>query len=135
MSAISVSFHLRHYKSVIVKERVKTSEHCVRGLRHCSVLASPRYRYHPALLWHDGRKMIRGTGDNGVRDLWLYLGQRQSGTAALHSKEKLHKRAPFLTLKHSCLLQESRTANQLSYSTLLRGSCRSFERQTCFDYF
>lgn len=79
-------------------ERVKTSEHCVQGPRRRSVLASPRYR--PPPLWHEGRKMIRGTGDNGGRDFCLYPGQRHCQVQRHYTQKKrrgaLHKRAPFL---------------------------------------
>lgn len=91
---------------VCVCRRVKTSEHCVRGdgwvvvgggegCYHCrrSVLASPRYRYRPPPLWHEGRKMISGTGDNGGRDLRPCPGAAPlSGTAAFRSREKEERR-------------------------------------------
>lgn len=61
--------------------------------RRRSVLASPRYRYRPPPLWHEGRKMIRGTGDNGARDLWPCPGAAPlSGTAVFRSQEKEERR-------------------------------------------
>lgn len=61
--------------------------------RRRSVLASPRYRYRPPPLWHEGRKMIRGTGDNGGRDLWPCPGgQRHCQVQRFRSQEKEERR-------------------------------------------
>lgn len=107
------------------------------GPRRRSVLASPRYRYHPPPLWHDGRKMIRGTGDNGGRDSCLYLGQRRCQVQQHYTQKERrgapHKRA----LKHSRLLQECRMGvlrSQLTSSihppSITQVFAESFERSS-----
>lgn len=68
-----------------------TCEHCAQGSRRRrrrSVLASPRYRYRPPPLWRNGRKMIRGAGDNGGRDFCLYPGQRRCQVQRRHTQKK-----------------------------------------------
>lgn len=93
-------FSIKECVKVCVWKWVKTSEHCVQGPCRGSVLASPRYRYRPPPLWHDGRKMIRGTGDNGSRDFCLYPGQCHCQVQQHYTQKKRrgapHKRAPFL---------------------------------------
>lgn len=50
----------------------------------------------PPPLWHEGWKMIRGTGDNGGRDL---LPEQRHCQVQQHSQKKERHTSSFLTLK------------------------------------